>query len=79
MPTQEQKEHRMQVCQDLLNQYEAEGNSFLDHTINGGETWCHLYEPDSKQQSVSWQCEFPIKEKGQDAALSRSLFCSSVL
>jgi len=30
MLTREQKEHHMQVCQDLLNQYEAEGNGFLD-------------------------------------------------
>ena len=30
MHTQEQNEHHMQVCQDLLNQYEAEGNGFLD-------------------------------------------------
>jgi hypothetical protein len=30
MLTQEHKEHRMQVCQDLLNQYEAEGDIFLD-------------------------------------------------
>ena len=30
MLTQEHKEHRMQVCQDLLNQYEAEGDNFLD-------------------------------------------------
>ena len=33
MLTQEHKEHRMQVCQDLLNQYEAEGDSFLDRII----------------------------------------------
>ena len=33
MLTQEQKEHHMQVCQDLLNQYEAEGDSFLNHII----------------------------------------------
>ena len=31
MLTQEQKEHYMQVCQDLLNQYEAEGHGFLNH------------------------------------------------
>ena len=41
MLTQEQKEHCMQVCQDLLNQYETEGDSFLDCIINDDETWCH--------------------------------------
>jgi len=36
------REHRMQVCQDILNQYDAEGDSFLDRIIAGDETWCHL-------------------------------------
>ena len=33
MLTQEQKEHHMQVCQDLLNQYKASGNNFLGLSI----------------------------------------------
>ena len=49
MFTQEHKENRMQVFQDLLNQYEAEGDSFLDRILTGDETWCHHYEPESKQ------------------------------
>ena len=53
--TQEEKNHRMQVCQDLLNQYEAEGDSFLDRIIAGEETWCNRSEPDSKQHSVERQ------------------------
>ena len=52
--TQEHKEHRMQVCQDLLDQYETEGDSFLDRIITGDETWCHHYEPESKRQSMKW-------------------------
>jgi hypothetical protein len=55
MLTQEHKEHRMQVCQDVLNQYEAQGDSFLDCIITGDKTWCHHYEPKSKQQSIEWQ------------------------
>jgi len=35
MLTQEQKGQRMQVCQDLLNQNEVEGDSFLDCIITG--------------------------------------------
>ena len=37
MLTQEQKEYYMQVFQHLLNQYEAEGDSFLDRIITGYE------------------------------------------
>jgi len=55
MPTQEHKERSMQVCQDLLNQYEAEGDSFQDHIITGDKTWCRHYEPESKRQSMEWQ------------------------
>ena len=44
----------MYVCQDLLNQYEAEGDSFLDHIITGDEMWCHHYKPESKWQSMGW-------------------------
>ena len=50
MLTQEQKEHRMQVCQDLLNK--AEDDFFLDHIITSDEMWCHHYELESKQQSM---------------------------
>ena len=49
MLTQEHKEHHVQVCQDLLNQYEAVDDSFLDRIIPGDETWCHHYEPESKR------------------------------
>ena len=69
MLTRENKEHQMQVCWDILNQYEAEGDSFLDRIITSDETWCHHYEPGSKQQSMEWVTyEFPIEEKVQDAA-----------
>ena len=40
MLTREQKEHRVCVCQDLLNQYEAEGDSLLGRIITGDETCC---------------------------------------
>jgi len=64
MLTQEHKEQRIQVCHDLLKQYDAEGNSFLDRIITGDETWRHHYEPESKRQSVEWQhLNFPSKKK----------------
>ena len=53
MYSQEQKEHCMQVCQNLLNQYGAEGDSFLDHIITGDMKWCHHYKPESKHSAWS--------------------------
>jgi hypothetical protein len=52
MLIEEHKDHRTHVCQDLLNHYEAEGESFLDRIITCDETWCHHYEPESKRQSM---------------------------
>ena len=52
MLTREQKEHHMQVCQDLLNQYEVEGDYFLDCIVTG--EMLHHYELKSKQQSMEW-------------------------
>lgn len=45
MLTWEEKEHRMQVCWDLLKQYEAENESFLDHIVTSDETWCQNSSP----------------------------------
>jgi len=41
----------MQVCQDLLNQYKAEGDSFLNCIIISDETRCHHYE----KEYMEWQ------------------------
>mgnify|MGYP001861028656 FL=1 len=42
MLKQEQKEHQMQIFQDLLNQYKTEG--FLVCIITSDEMWCHRYK-----------------------------------
>ena len=51
MLAHEQKEQHMQDSQNQLNQYEAEGDSFLSRVITGDDMWCHHYETKSK-----WQC-----------------------
>ena len=64
MLTQERKEHRKQVCQDLLNYYGAEGIIFLDRIITGDDTWYHHYKPESKRLSVEWRhVNFPLQKK----------------
>jgi len=59
MLTQEQKEHRMQLCQDLLNQYKAKGESFLDHIITSDEVWCHT----TSESQNSRQMWIPQRKK----------------
>ena len=58
MFAQEQKEHNMQVYQDLLNQYQAEGDVRSPLWV-GVKAAIHRVET----------CKFPIKEKIQDATL----------
>ena len=54
----------VQVCPDLLNEYRAEGDSFLDHIITSDKTWCHHYKPESKWQSMEWRhVNSPSKKK----------------
>jgi len=48
MLTEEQKEHCMQVCQYIMNQSEAEGDSFINCIITSDEMSCQHNEPESK-------------------------------
>lgn len=45
----------LQVCEDLLNQNEAEDDGFLDRILTSGKTQCHQYEPESKKKFMEWQ------------------------
>jgi len=40
------KERRVHACQELLRQYEADGEAFLQHIVTGDESWVHFYEPE---------------------------------
>ena len=66
MLTQEQKKnHYMQVCQDLLNQYEAEGDIFLIRIITCKDAYMvSPLQAGVKTAVHGWVgSEFPIKEK----------------
>ena len=77
MLTQERKEHRMQVCHDVLNQYESEGDSFPDRIITGDETWCHHYKTESKRQSMEWRhVNSPSKEKFKKLPSADKVMCT---
>jgi len=76
MITQEQKDHYMQVFQDHLNHYKAEGDSFLDHIIIGDETWCHLYKLESKQQSKCRDMWIPHQRKGSRCSPQQVKWCA---
>ena len=52
--TDEQKERRVEVCQDILTQLETDPN-LLGGTITGDESWIFEYNPFTKRQSLEWK------------------------
>jgi len=63
----------MPVFQDLLNQYEAEGESFPDCIIAGGGMWCHRWS----QNSSSWSGDMnsPINKKLKTQPSADKVMC----
>ena len=49
--TEEQKERRVTICQDLLERQ----NDILGRVITGDETWVYKYDPETKRQSAQWK------------------------
>ena len=45
---------RKDICSDLLESYEAEGEAFLSCIVTADETWLHHLEPETKRQSRVW-------------------------
>jgi len=52
--TQDQKNTRLTLCQELKNQIESDTN-FLSKVITGDESWCHGYNPETKQALSQWK------------------------
>lgn len=51
--TVQQKDHRVEVCQDLLGRIERDAD-VLKHVITGDESWIFEYDPETKRQSKEW-------------------------
>jgi hypothetical protein len=51
--TDEQKENRQNICQELPDCLETEPD-FMDHVITGDESWVFEYDPETKRQSKEW-------------------------
>jgi hypothetical protein len=50
----EHRRQRKDICSELLNVFDAEGEDVLYRIVNGDETWAHHYEPETKRQSMEW-------------------------
>ena len=54
MLTEDQKERRVQVCQDILERLESDPR-LLENVITGDESWIFEYDPETKRQSRQWK------------------------
>jgi len=49
--TEEQKQRRVTICQDLLERQD----DIFGHVITGDERWVYQYDPETKRQSAQWK------------------------
>ncbi|XP_025266745.1 protein GVQW3-like [Camponotus floridanus] len=69
--TAEQKELRMNICVDLLNNISADPG-LLDRVITCDESWFFTYDPETKRQSMHWKS--PSSPRQKKAKMSKSKF-----
>ena len=56
--TEDQKYLRMGVCFEHLLRYRTEGNNFLSRLVACDETWCHFFDPATKQMTMERRHSF---------------------
>jgi len=49
--TEERKQRRVTICQDLIERQD----DILGHVITGDETWVYQYDPEMKRQNAQWK------------------------
>ena len=54
MLTADQAQQRQEVCGDLMSSADRDPQ-FLKKIVTGDETWCFLYDPQTKRQSSEWK------------------------
>ncbi|GFN74129.1 histone-lysine N-methyltransferase SETMAR-like protein [Plakobranchus ocellatus] len=49
------KVQRKDMCTQLLERYNAEGEAFLQRILTGDESWFYHYDPECKAQSMEYR------------------------
>lgn len=57
------RDRRIDVCQELLHRFHAEGDAFLRKIVTGDETWIHYNQPETKRSSKQWRHSSSPKPK----------------
>lgn len=65
----EQKQRRVECCQEMLNLMNSEPD-FEDDVITGDESWVFQYDPETKRQSAEWHT--PASPRPKKARMSKS-------
>jgi hypothetical protein len=52
--TTEHRRQRKDICSELFESFDTEGEAFLSRIVTGDETWDHHYEPETKWPSMGW-------------------------
>jgi len=60
--TTEQKEWRLSVATNMLQEAESDEN-FMGQIIMGDETWVYGYDPETKCQSSQWKSADSLRPK----------------
>jgi len=60
--TEDQRQSRLAVCQDLKRELQNDPN-FLSRVITGDESLCYVYDPESKQASSQWKTPISPRPK----------------
>ena len=65
MLTDEQKQHRVNVCTDLLCRVQTQPQIFHDRTVMQDETWVQHFDSETKQQNIMvWKhASYPTTKK----------------
>ena len=69
--TEEQKQRRVTICQDLLERQDG----ILSHVITGDETCVYQYDPEMKRQSAQWKIPIPHNQKNSVSPNQESKQC----
>ena len=70
MLTPENKQNRVEICEELLKRYREEGDQFLLNTVTGDESLIHHFDPEEKRHGI--QAHFiSSPEKIQNNAVCR--------
>ncbi|XP_063362897.1 histone-lysine N-methyltransferase SETMAR-like [Cydia amplana] len=77
MLTAEQKKIRCEISKSNLDKYQTDPETFLRRFVTMDESWIHHFDPETKQQSMTWKrASFPTPKKFKVASSAGKVMAS---